>query len=164
MSRSRRSSPSRPNAAPIAGAIGDADRRGADHDRDRHVGDEAELDRATRRAVEQVGEVRGQRDQHRVDEQAATVLEPGRGHDHDRDGAAAEQLEQPGRDPTVAQRAEVAREPAIRADGGEVVDEPEEREAEHREEHLAARQRETGLHADAERAEHRASGLDRRAP
>ena len=36
----------------------DADGRGADRERDRHVGDETELDRAPRRTVEQVAEVR----------------------------------------------------------------------------------------------------------
>ena len=49
---------------------GDADGRGADRDRDRHVGDEPELDRAPGRAVEQVAEVGRERDEHGVDDAA----------------------------------------------------------------------------------------------
>ena len=70
--------------------------------------------------------------------QLAPRLEAGRGHDHDRDRRAAEQLEQPGGDPAVAQRAEMAPEPTVGPDRGEVVDQAEEPEAEHREQHLAA--------------------------
>ena len=54
----------------------------------------------------------------------------------------------------------MAAEPAVGPDRGEVVDEAEEPEPEHREQHLAARQREAGVVADADRAEHGAPGLD----
>ena len=68
---------------------------------------------------------------------------------------AADQLQQPGGDPAAAQRTEVAAEPAVGADRGEVVDQAEEPEAEHREQHLAARAATARLVADAERAEAR---------
>ena len=65
MSRSCRSSPSSPNAAPITGATAMPMGAAPTRDRDRHVGDQPELDRAPRRAVEQVAEVGGERDQQR---------------------------------------------------------------------------------------------------
>ena len=69
---------------------------------------------------------------------------------------AAEQLEQAGGDPTLAQRAEVALEAAVLAHRGEVVDQPEEAEAEHREQHRrCAPAVRPGLVTDAEGAEHR---------
>ena len=87
-------------------------------------------------------------------------LKPGRGDEHDRDRRAADELEQAGGDPALAQRAEVALEAAVLPDRGEVVDQAEEPEAEHREQHRRARLGEPGLGADAERAEHRAAGVD----
>ena len=54
----------------------------------------------------------------------------------------------------------MAAEPAVGPDRGEVVDQAEEPEAEHREQHLAARQRQAGMVADAERAEDGATGFD----
>ena len=58
------------------------------------------------------------------------------------------------------ERTEVAAEPTVGPHRGEVVDEAEEPEAEHREQHLAPRQREPGVVTDAQRAEHGATGLD----
>ena len=54
----------------------------------------------------------------------------------------------------------MAAEPTVGPDRGEVVDQAEEPEAEHREQHLAPRQRQAGVVADAQRAEHRATGFD----
>ena len=73
---------------------------------------------------------------------------------------AGDQLQQPGGDPAAAERTEMAAEPAVGPDRGEVVDEAEEPEAEHREQHLAPRERQAGMVADAERAEDGAAGFD----
>ena len=56
---------------------------------------------------------------------------------------------------------EVTLEPAVLTDCGEVVDETEEPEAEHREQHRQTRLGEPRLGTDAERAEH-ATGPRRR--
>ena len=55
---------------------------------------------------------------------------------------------------------EVALEAAVLADRGEVVDQPEEAEAEHREQHRRAGLGQPALGTDPEGAEHRAAGVD----
>ena len=140
MSRSWRSSPSSPNDRAHHGGERDAGAVGPEHEHERHVDDEAALDRAPRRAVEQVAEIGRERDQERVHDQAPTRLEAGRGDEDDGDRRACHQLQQAGGDARVPQRAEVTAEAALRPDAGEVVDQPEEAEAEHREQHLAPRE------------------------
>ena len=50
-----------------------------------HVRDEPRLDRPARRAIEEVAEVGGQRDQHRVDHETAAGGKARGRHEHDRD-------------------------------------------------------------------------------
>ena len=66
----------------------------------------------------------------------------------------------PGGHAPVVQRAEVALEPAVLTHRREVVDHAEEAEAEHREQHREARPGEPRLRPHADRAEHRATGVD----
>ena len=54
----------------------------------------------------------------------------------------------------------MALEAAVLADRGEVVDQPEEAEAEHREQHRRASLGQPALGTDPEGAEHRAAGVD----
>ena len=111
---SRRSSPSRPANAPITGAMaiptGIAAARRA---RSGIHATQADLDRAARRPVEQVGEVRGERDEHRVGEQPAARDERHVGGEHERDRGAAEDLDRARRDASLGQRAQVAAKSAV---------------------------------------------------
>ena len=114
ISRSRRSSPSSPNAAPITGAMAMPMGAVPIDDRDRHVGDEPELDRAARRAVEQVAEVGGERDEHGVDDERASRLEArGRRRARPRPPRPPTSLSSPVVTRPLAERAEVALEPAV---------------------------------------------------
>ncbi len=54
---------------------GDPRGAGAQHEGERHVGDEPELQGAPRRTVEEVAEVRGERDQDGIDEEASAARE-----------------------------------------------------------------------------------------
>ena len=101
-----------------------------------------------------------ERDEQRVDDQAASRLEAGGGHEHDRDPGTRHQLQHTGGDAPLPQRTEMPEKPTVGPHRGEVVDEPQEPEAEHREQHLAPGERQTGVFADAERAEDGPPGLD----
>ena len=73
---------------------------------------------------------------------------------------AAEQLDEPGREPALREGAHVAAESAILTPAEEVVHESEEPEPERREQHQAAGQREAGILAQPGRAQDRPPRLD----
>ena len=128
--------------------------------RDRHVGDQPDLDRATGRPVEQVAEVRGQRDQGGIGQQPPAAHLAGRRGQDDGDDPAPEQLHGAGRQATVPQRDQVASEPAVLLGAEQVVDEPEEREGEAGEEDHGAQEGVAQLLPHPELRQRRPSGLD----
>ena len=67
------------------------------------------------------------------------VANPGVATRSDRDPGAAEQLHEPGRDSAFGHRPHMAAEAPVGAGAEEVVEQPEEGEAEHAEQHFAAR-------------------------
>ena len=128
-------------------------------ERDRHPGQQPDLDRAPGRAVEQVGEIRGQRDENRVGEQPPARDEGNVRGEYERDRGTAEDLERAGRDPTRGEGAQVPTKAAVALGAQEVVDQPEQAEAEAGEEHQRPGEIATRFVAQAERSQCRAAGL-----
>ena len=157
---SRRSSPSNPQNAPITGAIAMPTASPPRDERDRDPRDEPDLDRAPRRPVEQVGEVRGERDEHRVGEQAPARDERDVRCQHERDRGAAEDLERACGDPAPARAPQVAAKAPVALGPEQVVDQSEQSETQAGEQHERPRDVATGLVADAERSERVPAGFD----
>ena len=67
----------------------------------------------------------------RVDDEAAAGGEPRRRDEHDRDPRATEQLHEPGGDAPLGHGAHVSAEAPVGTGAEEIVDQAEEREAEH---------------------------------
>ena len=90
-----------------------AHRRRAGRQRDRDVGEQADLDRAARGPVEQVAEVGGEGDQRGVGQQPPAAHLARRRREDDGDDAAAEQLHGAGGEPAVAQGPQVPAEATV---------------------------------------------------
>ena len=126
---SRRSSPSKPQNAPITGAIATPTASPPRDERDRNPRDQPDLDRAARRPIEEVREVGRERDEDRVGEQPPARDERHVRREHERDRGAAEDLDRPRRDPTVRERTDVPAKTAVAFGAEQVVDQTEQPEA-----------------------------------
>ena len=141
MSFSPRSSRNNPREAPMttATAIPVVEEPSSDQEGD--VGHERDLQRSARCPIEQIREVRAQRDEHRVDDQAASRPEPRRCDQQYRDCAPARQLHESGRQRSRAGRADVATKASRAVVTEHVVEQPEESERDDREQDEAPRRR-----------------------